>query len=200
MPGLKVGWVLGHSYRSSGFQSSHPREVPSHHFCWQEKVALIFTKTSSQPQSPPFLRNVFSKYIKNVLKKANTSRWMHHSFHQIHPGCPRLWMWSREGTDSSPKIKWTQQDPWFLMTSKLLSGDNLCFSISWGPKMTTSRAQGTFFKGDFVTGKMLLSFHLLVLQILVTILPPFPSLLGAFQVLARHVASWEKDCISQPHS
>ena len=85
------------------------------------------------------------------------------------------------------------------MTSELLSADNLCFSISWGPKMTTSRAQGTLFKGDFVTGKMLnLAFHLLVVQILLKItadtascltLPPFPSLVGASQVLARHVAS-----------
>lgn len=150
-----------------------------HHFCWQEKVALIFTRHLANPVSSLFEECVFKIY-KKCSQKANTSRWMHHSFHQIHPGCPRLWMWSREvilpRRSSEPNRTHSSQWP------QLLSGDNLCFSISWGPKMTTSKAQGTFFKGDFVTGKMLAIYSTYLYSDLVTILPPFPSL-GASQVL-----------------
>lgn len=79
------------------------------------------------------------------------------------------------------------------MTSELLSGDNLCFSISWGPKMTTSRAQGTLFKGDFVKGKMLnLAFHLLVVQVLVTITADTASCLypASLSFLSRSIPSF----------
>lgn len=57
--------------------------------------------------------------------------------------------------------------------------------------MTSSRAQGTLFKGDFVTGKMLLSFHLLVLQILLQqTLRPVSGYPASLSFLSRSIPSF----------